>query len=103
MKRPKRSSEEDIKFELGKLNNWSRKGESIQRELTVSNFAAAVGVVNSIAVLSEAMDHHPDLLIYGWNKLRVTISTFDQGGLTELDFKLAQKIDDLKLDLLKLD
>ena len=103
MKRPQRLSEEDINFELSKLLNWTRNGESIQRELTASNFAAAVGIVNSIAVLAEAMDHHPDLLIYGWNKLRITLSTFDQGGLTELDFKLAHQIDDLKFDLLKLD
>lgn len=95
MPRPTKLSEEDINIYLKRLPKWQRKGGSIERELVASSFPAIVGVLNAIAVLAETMDHHPDLLIYGWNKLRVTLSTHDQGGLTELDFQLAEKIENL--------
>ncbi len=95
MPRPTKLSEEDINIYLKKFSKWQRKGDSIERELVAPNFAAVVGFLNAIAVLAESLDHHPDLLIYGWNKLRVTLTTHDQGGLTELDFKLAEKIENL--------
>jgi len=95
MPRPELLTEKDIAIEL-KLNpNWISDGVSITRELVASNFTAAVGMVNSIAVLAEALDHHPDILIYGWNKIRIVTSTHDRGGLTNLDFELAKKIDEL--------
>jgi 4a-hydroxytetrahydrobiopterin dehydratase len=59
------------------------------------NFAEAVGKVNAIAILAEAADHHPDILIYGWNKIRVTLSTHDAGGLSDKDFELAAKIEEI--------
>ncbi|MBK9249750.1 MAG: 4a-hydroxytetrahydrobiopterin dehydratase [Ignavibacteria bacterium] len=67
----------------------------IVREIGSASFIAAVGIFNSIALLAEKADHHPDILLYGWNKLRITLSTHDQGGLTELDFKVAGQIDGL--------
>jgi 4a-hydroxytetrahydrobiopterin dehydratase len=94
--RPNLLSEDDIEFRLKDLPLWERKDIVIFREISASNFAAAVGIINAIAVLAETADHHPDLLIYGWNKVRITLSTHDRGGLTELDFALAKKIEDLK-------
>jgi 4a-hydroxytetrahydrobiopterin dehydratase len=41
------------------------------------------------------MDHHPEIQLYGWNKVSIMISTHDKGGLTELDFQLASKIDSI--------
>jgi 4a-hydroxytetrahydrobiopterin dehydratase len=49
--------------------------------------------VNSVAVEAESMDHHPDILIHGWNNVRLSITTHSKGGLTEKDFSLAVKID----------
>ncbi len=82
---------------------WHRSEESvtppcITRELHAANWAAAIGMVNAIAIVAEQLDHHPDILIYGWNKLRISVTTHDRGGLTELDFKLAEKIDALALN-----
>ena len=95
MPRPELLTEQERVLEL-KLNpDWISDGVSITRELVASNFVAAVGIVNSIAVLAETLDHHPDILLYGWNKIRVVTSTHDKGGLTKLDFELAKKIDDL--------
>ena len=97
MKRPDLLIEEQIEIKLADFDFWIRKDNSIEREIVVQNFAAAVGVVNSIAIFAEVLDHHPDILIYAWNKVRITSSTHDKGGLTELDFELAQKIETLKL------
>lgn len=72
---------------------WNVVDQSIVREIALQNFVAVIGLVNAIAIQAEVMDHHPDLQIFGWNKLRITLSTHDKGGLTELDFALAKKID----------
>ncbi|MFP4368561.1 MAG: 4a-hydroxytetrahydrobiopterin dehydratase [Bacteroidota bacterium] len=96
MPRPALASEEDINMALKGLPLWMREDKTIVREIAASNFAAAIGVINAVALIAEKMDHHPDIFLYGWNKIRLTLSTHDKGGLTELDFKAAKLIDDLK-------
>ena len=95
MARPEKLTENQIKQELSQVPLWNFIGNSIVREMVSSNFVSAVGIVNSIAISAEVMDHHPDILIYGWNKVRIKLTTHDIGGLTLLDFKLAKKIDEL--------
>lgn len=96
MGRPQLAQEEEIKLFLEEYPQWRLENKSIIREIVASNFAMIIGIVNSIAILAEAMNHHPDLFIYGWNKLRIILSTHDRGGITELDFQLAKKIEELK-------
>jgi 4a-hydroxytetrahydrobiopterin dehydratase len=87
-------SEEQVTDKLqGML--WKRDGEAIVRELELEDFQAAIATVVRIAALAEAANHHPDILVHGWNKLRITLSTHDAGGLTEADFELAGQIDAL--------
>lgn len=88
-------NEEELNEKLKEIPNWQKKDNAIVREIQANNFAAAVGIVNSIAITAEKADHHPDILIYGWNKLRITLSTHDKGGLTGKDIDLAQKIEEL--------
>lgn len=95
MSRPSLSSPHEIQLFMSELPLWTLNGNTIVREIVMSNFVAAVGAINSIAILAEIADHHPDILLYGWNKLRITLSTHDKGGLTKLDFELAKKIDSL--------
>ncbi|MBN9400665.1 MAG: 4a-hydroxytetrahydrobiopterin dehydratase ['Candidatus Kapabacteria' thiocyanatum] len=95
MARPSLLTEDELAEHIKDIPLWRRDGATIVREIAASDFAAAVGVVNAIALLAEKADHHPDLLIYGWNKVRVTLSTHDQGGLTILDIRLAKQIDAL--------
>lgn len=97
MSRPNLLSEEEIATHLEDIPTWVRNDKQIEKEIVTSNFAAAVGLVNSIAVFAEKQDHHPDILLYGWNKVKVTLSTHDQGGLTKLDFELAKNIDSIKI------
>jgi 4a-hydroxytetrahydrobiopterin dehydratase len=74
---------------------WRREGAAIVRELTFADFAAAIAFVNAVAEGAEAANHHPDILVHGWNKVRLTLSTHSDGGLTDADFALAAQIDAL--------
>lgn len=95
MSRPSLSSPHEIELFMSELPLWTLNDNTIVREIVMPNFVAAVGAINSIAILAEIADHHPDILLYGWNKMRITLSTHDKGGLTKLDFELAKKIDQL--------
>ncbi|MCB0701986.1 MAG: 4a-hydroxytetrahydrobiopterin dehydratase [Candidatus Kapaibacterium sp.] len=98
MSRPELLDDERIDDELEDLVNWNKEGKEIIREIVAADFASAIGFVNSVAIIAESMDHHPNIKIYGWNKIKISVSTHDAGGLTELDFKLAKKIDSIKLN-----
>lgn len=65
------------------------------RELKLADFVAAIALVNRVAEVAEAANHHPDILVHGWNKVRLTLSTHSEGGLTDADFALAAEIDRL--------
>ncbi|GAB5466196.1 MAG: 4a-hydroxytetrahydrobiopterin dehydratase [Candidatus Kapaibacteriales bacterium] len=77
--------------------NWKNKDNGIETELTAADFVSAVGVVNAIAVHAERLNHHPDVKIYGYNKIWVRLTTHDSGGLTRLDFELAKLIDGISM------
>jgi 4a-hydroxytetrahydrobiopterin dehydratase len=74
---------------------WRRDGAELVRELKLADFAAAIAFVDAVAAAAEAANHHPDILVHGWNKVRLTLSTHSDGGLTEADFALAAQIDAL--------
>jgi 4a-hydroxytetrahydrobiopterin dehydratase len=74
---------------------WRREEQSIVRDLTFADFAAAIAFVDGVAEAAEAANHHPDILVHGWNKVRLTLSTHSEGGLTEADFALAARLDAL--------
>lgn len=74
---------------------WEREGDAITRELRFDDFLAAVAFVNRVAEAAQDADHHPDILVYGYNKVRLTLSTHSEGGVTERDFELASEIDRL--------
>jgi 4a-hydroxytetrahydrobiopterin dehydratase len=76
-------------------SEWSREGSTIMREWTLPDFAAAIAFVNRVAEAAEAANHHPDILLHGWNKVRLELSTHSAGGLTDADFALAATIDGL--------
>ncbi len=87
-------SDEEIGQRLTLLPGWHRgEGQTIVRDDTLADFAAAIAFVDRVAVLAEAANHHPDILLHGWNKVRLTLSTHSQGALTEADFSLAAAID----------
>jgi 4a-hydroxytetrahydrobiopterin dehydratase len=60
-----------------------------------NDFLEAMQFVNQVARSAEGMNHHPDISIH-YNKVRLSLTTHDEGGLTERDFRLARKIDRLR-------
>jgi 4a-hydroxytetrahydrobiopterin dehydratase len=86
----------EVAQRLAAVPKWETgEGSAIACERTFKDFAAAIAFVNAVAELAEAANHHPDILLHGWNKVRLTLSTHSAGGLTEADFLLASEIDHL--------
>jgi 4a-hydroxytetrahydrobiopterin dehydratase len=73
--------------------------KSIRREWRVNDFPAALDFFNRIGEIAEAEDHHPDLHLTGYRNVAIDLSTHALGGLSENDFILAAKIDQLPLAL----
>jgi 4a-hydroxytetrahydrobiopterin dehydratase len=89
----RRLDPEEIDRQLGELPGWSGDGSALRRSVSFADFPAAVRAVDDIAVLAEAMDHHPDIDIR-WRTLHLTLSTHSAGGVTQLDVELAHRIDE---------
>ena len=83
-----------IKAALKDLPEWDLEKHSIERTFEFDDFAGSVDFVNGIAELAEETDHHPDIDIR-YAKVRVILSTHSKGGLTELDFEMAERIGNL--------
>ena len=77
-------------------SDWQREGDEIVRELSFADFAAAMAFVNRVAQEAEEANHHPDILVHGWNKVRLSLTNHAAGGLTDADFQMAEKIDGLR-------
>jgi 4a-hydroxytetrahydrobiopterin dehydratase len=75
-------------------SQWRREGDTIVRDYSLADFVAAIELVDRVADEAEAANHHPDILVHGWNKVRLTLSTHSAGGLTDADFALAERIDE---------
>ncbi len=65
------------------------------QDLKFEDFRGAMGFVNEVADVAEELNHHPDIRVHGWNKVRLAVTNHAQGGLTEADFDLAATIDGL--------
>jgi 4a-hydroxytetrahydrobiopterin dehydratase len=85
----------EIEERLGALDAWRRDGDAIVHDHELPDFAAAIAYVNTVADAAEAANHHPDILIHGWNKVRLSVTNHSAGGLTQADFDLAATIDAL--------
>ena len=95
----KKESEEHLKH----LPSWKLGSGSslIRSEYVMKNFQAAINFINGVAKIAETEDHHPDLHLTGYRKLAIELSTHAIGGLSENDFILAAKIDQLPKELKK--
>ena len=67
----------------------------IEREFVFENFLQALEFVNRVGGVAESEGHHPDILLYGWNKVKISLMTHAIGGLSINDFVMAVKIDQL--------
>ncbi len=81
-----------IRTALASVKNWRKKGRTLTQTYLFKDFPAAIHFVNAAARLAEKAWHHPDIDIR-WNKVTLTLTTHDAGGLTKKDFALAKQFD----------
>ena len=77
------------------MSEWREEDGELVRELKFPNFADAMAFVNQVADAAEEANHHPDLLIHGWNNVRLSLFTHSEGRITDSDRQMARTIDDL--------
>src|SRR6059058_1026376 len=84
-------TDEEIIRQLVDLPGWVRDGQSLRADYEAPDFIAGIRLVHEVALLAEAMDHHPDIDIR-WRTVSFSVSTHSDGGLTQLDVELAHVI-----------
>ena len=84
----------ELKERMKRIPEWELEKKHIERTFEFDDFADAIDFVNAIAEVAEEEEHHPDIEIH-YNKVRLVLSTHSKGGVTELDFALAERIDTL--------
>jgi 4a-hydroxytetrahydrobiopterin dehydratase len=86
-------NEDEVASRLRRLS-WEREGDGIVREWRFDDFDEAIAFVNRVAELAQELNHHPDIFVHGWNKVKLSLSS--AGGLTEMDFDTAGRFDQLE-------
>jgi len=89
-------SQDEISNNLSSLSGWMQEEKQIVKQYQLKDFVEALSFVNEVGAEAEKMNHHPDILIHSWNKVKITISTHSEVGITKKDFQLAEKIEGLK-------
>ncbi len=86
----------EVRQYLKRVPDWKLTGKKIEREFVLKNFLEAMKFVNKVADLAEREGHHPDFQIH-WNKVLLELWTHSMGGLSENDFIVAAKINNIKM------
>ena len=87
-------TDDQVSEALAALPGWIREGDMIVKTFELATFPAAIEFVGRVADLAEAADHHPDLDIR-YRRVRLALTTHDDGGLSEKDVALATEIEAL--------
>lgn len=90
--KPVKLTEAQIHESLSRMPQWALSGGQIERTFVFKDFVAAMAFVNRMAAYAERVQHHPDILIR-WNKVTLSVSTHDCGGVSAKDFELAAEAD----------
>jgi 4a-hydroxytetrahydrobiopterin dehydratase len=93
MKREKMTGS-DIEDRLKATDGWTLEGDVLFKRFSFENFAGSLAFVNRVGEIAEAADHHPDIT-FGWGYAELRTTTHDRGGVTEVDFSLVEKIDQI--------
>lgn len=91
--RPTKLPDSEIAARLGALQGWSLKQGKLFREFRFTDFGAAFAFMTRTALVAEKLDHHPEWFNV-YNRVEVSLTTHDAHGVTELDFTLAQAMQD---------
>lgn len=87
-------TEAQVSASMTGVPDWAETGGQIHRTFQFKDFVESMKFVTAVAAEAEAAQHHPDILIR-WDKVTLTLSTHDAGGITQKDFDLAAKADTL--------
>jgi 4a-hydroxytetrahydrobiopterin dehydratase len=77
------------------MSEWREEDGQLVKDLKFGNFAEAMAFVNKVADAAEEANHHPDILVHGWNNVRLSLFTHSEGRITDSDREMAQTIDGL--------
>ncbi|BCS92858.1 putative pterin-4-alpha-carbinolamine dehydratase [Metallosphaera sp. J1] len=90
-----RLSTQEIEKALSTLHNWKYENGELVKEFKFKDFASSIRFLTMVQPVADSLDHHPDLCVY-YNRVVIHLTTHDEGGVTDLDLKLAQKLDELE-------
>ncbi len=90
----KKLSDQEVQQQLASLQGWTLAQGKLHREFTCPDFIAAFGKMTQVALVAQSMDHHPEWLNV-YNKVDIDLNTHSVKGLSNLDFQLAAKINDI--------
>ena len=90
----KRLSDQEIASNLAGLKGWSIENEKLHKEFQFRSFVQAFGFMTSVALIAESMNHHPEWFNV-YNKVMIDLTTHDAGGISNLDFEFASKVEKL--------
>ena len=88
----KKEAEEHLK----RVEGWNLVNDSIEKNFKFSNFKQAIEFINKVAAVADSENHHPDILLWNWNNVKLTITTHAVKGLSNGDFVLAAHVDQIK-------
>ncbi len=86
-----RLTDDQVDAAVAGLEGWRREGGAIRRDFEFPDFVAALGFIVQVGALAERADHHPELTNV-YNRVGITLSTHDAGGVTSMDTALAAQI-----------
>jgi len=91
MARPKALDAQTVEVRLSEIQGWTFKEGKLHRSFSFKDFIEAFGFMTRIAIVAEKMNHHPEWSNV-YNRVEVDLTTHDAGGVTELDFQLASRM-----------
>jgi 4a-hydroxytetrahydrobiopterin dehydratase len=90
----KKLSEAEVKENLARAKGWSLVNGKLHRAFECKDFVSAFGNMTRVALVAESMNHHPEWFNV-WNKVIIDLSTHSVSGISDYDFKLAEKINEI--------
>jgi 4a-hydroxytetrahydrobiopterin dehydratase len=90
----KKLTDAEVNEHLAKRGGWALVDGKLHREFTCKDFVAAFGKMTSVALVAESMNHHPEWFNV-WNKVVIDLNTHSVKGISNLDFELAARIDEI--------
>jgi 4a-hydroxytetrahydrobiopterin dehydratase len=81
----------EIEDRVALLKSWEVKDDMLKKRFEFKNFAESLDFVNKVGAIAETADHHPDIA-FGWGYAEIAFTTHDRGGITDVDFALAEEV-----------